>query len=285
MIYRVTTRGDFDGLVSAALLCVVEEVDRLQFIEPDALQHGEGSITHEDIIANLPFRPGCAMWFDHHTSNTTDQEFKGSWWVAPSAARVIYEYYSNGKLNEFEELVEITDRIDSGAITAPEVRDPKGYFLISMTIHPKQPNDEPYWVKLVNLLKTNDLNKISADVDVRRRCASYSTRNAEYGEAIGLYSDKDKNVLITDFRRRWHGEEGNRFLAFSLFPECDIWVKVMDHTTDRSLASFSVGHSIFKRTSDIDVGELLSKFGGGGHKGAGGCRVLKKDADRVLKEI
>ncbi|NQU05104.1 MAG: exopolyphosphatase [Calditrichaeota bacterium] len=264
---------------------MVEDVDGFQFIEPDALQHGEGTITSEDIIANLPYRSGCGMWFDHHTSNTTDQEFRGSWWVAPSAARVIYEYYSDGKLSEFEELVEITDRIDSATINASEIRDPQGYFLISMTIHSKQPNDEPYWIKLVDLLKSNDLKKIMADEDVRRRCDSYCTMNEEYGEVIGLYSDMDKNVLITDFRRRWHGEQGNRFLAFSLFPECDIWVKVMDHPTDRSQASFSVGRSIFKHTSELDVGELLAKYGGGGHKGAGGCRVLKEDADRVLKEI
>lgn len=285
MMFRVTTRGDFDGLVSAALLCVVEEVDRFQFIEPDALQHGEGSITHKDIIANLPFRPGCAMWFDHHTSNTTVRKFKGSWWVAPSAARVIYEYYSDGRLDEFEELVEITDRIDSATITAEEIRDPKGYLLISMTVHSKQMNDEPYWVKLVNLLKENDLTKIMADDDVRRRCESYYAMNAEYGEVIGLYSDLDKNVLVTDFRRRWHGEAGNRFLAFSLFPECDIWVKVMDHPSDLSLASISVGHNIFNHTSDVNVGELLSRYGGGGHKGAGGCRVHKEDANRVLAEI
>lgn len=205
--------------------------------------------------------------------------------MAPSCARVIYEYYSNGKLDEFDELIEITDRIDSASLTETELRDPRGYVLLSMTIHSKNPNEEPYWLKLVKLLETNDITKVMADDEVRHRCESYYAMNTEYGEVIGLYSDMDQNVLVTDFRKRWSGEEGNRFLAFSLFPECDIWVKVMDHPSDKSLASFSVGRSIFHHTSNINISDLMAKFGGGGHKGAGGCRVPREDADRVLKEI
>jgi hypothetical protein len=74
---------------------VVEDVDRYRFIEPGPFQTGALDVTPEDLIANLPYRKGCAMWFDHHISNKLEHDFRGAWWVAPSAARIIYEHYSS----------------------------------------------------------------------------------------------------------------------------------------------------------------------------------------------
>ncbi len=267
------------------MLSVVEDVDRYRFIEPGPFQHGEFDVTPEDIIANLPYREGCAIWFDHHISNKLDHDFRGSWWIAPSAARVIYEYYTDSSLEEYDELVGITDRIDGATLTEAEIGDPHGYILVSMTIDGKRQEDESYWLKLVELLRANDLNALLADEDVKKHCFKYQEVNVEYGEAIGLYSDMEDNILVTDFRRRWHGERGNRFLAYTLFPECDIWVKIIDYPDDSNTALISVAHSIFKRTSDINVGELMRRYGGGGHRGAGGCRLPKLEAEKAFREI
>jgi len=260
-------------------------VDRYQFTEPGPFQHGELEITADDIIANLPYRSGCAMWFDHHISNTADEDFRGSWWVAQSAAMVIYKYYNEGKLVDYAELVDITDRIDGAILTAEELRDPKGYILVSLTIDGRLKEDEPYWLRLIELLRGNNLRTLMNDEEVSKRCFDYQEINSEYGEVLGLYSDMEANVLVTDFRNRWNGVLGNRFLAFTLFPECDIWVRIMKYTHDEEKESISVGRNIFNDTSTINVGGLLSKYGGGGHKGAGGCQTLKGEADRVLREI
>ncbi len=268
------------------MLSLVEDVDRYRFTEPGPFQHGELEVTSEDIITNLPFRDGCAMWFDHHTSNEVNADFRGAWWVAPSAARVIYDHYMpDDRLTGFRGLVEITDRIDSANLTMEEVKNPRGYVLVSMTVEGKRPQDEPYWRRLIELIRENDLAAMLADPEVDRRCAEFMTVNQEFGQAIELYSELDGNVLVTDFRRVWNGESGNRFLAYTLFPRCDIWVKAMDNPNDPRRAHISVGHSIFNRTSKVDVGELMSRYGGGGHRGAGSCRPLKEDADRVLREI
>lgn len=286
-MFRITTRADWDGLVCAALLNVVEDCDRTRFIEPGPFQSGEGEVTPDDIIANLPYRKGCAMWFDHHLSNKLEGvEFRGSWWVAPSAARVIYDYYGHDEaLAGFDELIQVTDRIDSAQLTAEEVRSPKGLILISMTVEGKRPKDEPYWLKLIDLLKRNDTNRLMNDVEIWRRCEEFQSLNVEWGQAVNLYSDLYDNVLLTDFRRVFHGDHGNRFLPFALFPKCNVWVKVFDHPNDESRVQISVGHSIFNKTCEVPVGELMARFGGGGHKGAGTCRPLKEDAENILKEV
>jgi nanoRNase/pAp phosphatase (c-di-AMP/oligoRNAs hydrolase) len=47
----------------------------------------------------------------------------------------------------------------------------------------------------------------------------------------------------------------------------------------------AVGHSIFNRTSRTNVGELMSRYGGGGHKGAGTCLLPADRVDALVAEM
>ena len=103
---RLVTRADFDGLVCGSLITAMEEVDSYLFVEPKFVQDGQAEIRPGDVIANLPYRPNCTLWFDHHLTNTdawqshagsskkeTIVPGKGGFRIAPSASRVVYEYY------------------------------------------------------------------------------------------------------------------------------------------------------------------------------------------------
>ncbi|MDP8228799.1 MAG: hypothetical protein P9M15_05040 [Candidatus Electryoneaceae bacterium] len=272
-------------MVCAALLGAVEQIGGYRFIEPGQFQEGVLDVTAEDIITNLPYRSGCGMWFDHHISNIRDNDFEGKWVNAPSAARVIYDYYGKEKLGEFEKLVIITDRIDSADLSRDEVINPDDYFLVSMTIDGKQPLDEPYWIHLIDLLQNSNKMQLMADAEVNRRCEDMHLINEEYGQVLNLYSDEDDNVLVTDLRKVWNGVEGNRFLAYVIFPKVNIAVRAVEYKCDPERAHISVAHSLFNKTSTVNVGELMSKYGGGGHFGAGSCRPYRSDSDRVLREI
>lgn len=286
-MFRITTRADWDGLVCAALLNIVEDCDRTRFIEPGPFQNGEGEVTPEDIIANLPFRKGCAMWFDHHLSNRLEGvDFRGSWWIAPSAARVIYEYYGHDEgLAGYDELIAVTDRIDSASLTREEVLNPQGLVLVSMTVEGKRLQDEPYWWKLVKLIERNELARTLADEEVARRTGEFASINSAFRVALEAHSRLEGPVLVTDFRGNFTGDHGNRFLPFAMWPECNVWVKVFNHPNDPWRVQISVGHSIFNKTCHVSVGDLMAKYGGGGHRGAGTCRPLKEDAERVLGEV
>ena len=45
------------------------------------------------------------------------------------------------------------------------------------------------------------------------------------------------------------------------------------------------GHSIFNRTCNTHVGELMAKHGGGGHKGAGTCQPTVDVAEAAISDI
>ena len=63
---------------------------------------------------------------------------------------------------------------------------------------------------------------------------------------------------------------GNRFMIYALFPQCNISMHVM-WGRDKQNVVYAVGKSIFDRTSQTNIGELMLQYGGGGHGAAGAC--------------
>jgi nanoRNase/pAp phosphatase (c-di-AMP/oligoRNAs hydrolase) len=70
-----------------------------------------------------------------------------------------------------------------------------------------------------------------------------------------------------------------------LFPTGNISLKVADDPQRPDTVAISVGYNIFNTTSQVNVGALLSKYGGGGHRVVGSCRVPAAEADRAVQEI
>ncbi|MEC5207368.1 nanoRNase/pAp phosphatase (c-di-AMP/oligoRNAs hydrolase) [Vogesella perlucida] len=95
--YRLVTRSDFDGLVCAVLLNELDLIDDIKFVHPKDMQDGKVEITDRDITTNLPYVAGAHLAFDHHFSETLRNEGERSNHIidpaAPSAARVVYNYY------------------------------------------------------------------------------------------------------------------------------------------------------------------------------------------------
>ena len=185
---RLVTRADFDGLVCGALITKFEDIDSYLFVEPKFMQDGLVEVRNGDIIANLPYHPSCTLWFDHHITNTTPQfdrpivPGKGGFRLAPSAARVVCEYYNEiSKPNEpvaaahlaflnsqrMKYLLEETDKIDAGKLTREDVLNPQGYVLISMTTDGRNAGDEPYWLRVIELLREETLENMLNDSEVQ----------------------------------------------------------------------------------------------------------------------
>ena len=115
---RIITRPDFDGVVCAALLSEALDItEPVRWAEPNDIQKGHVPISSSDILANLPYHPSCALWFDHHFTNQHDQPFEGIFKIAPSAAGLIYSYYKERLGLDYNALVKATDRIDAAELT------------------------------------------------------------------------------------------------------------------------------------------------------------------------
>ena len=77
---------------------------------------------------------------------------------------------------------------------------------------------------------------------------------------------------------------GNRFMIYALYPKCNVSMHVL-WGVKRSNTVFAVGKSITNRTSDVNVGELMLRYGGGGHENSGTCQVDHDRAEAVLSEL
>ena len=303
---RLVTRADFDGLACGALITKFEKIDSYLFVEPKFMQDGLVEVRQGDIIANLPYHPNCTLWFDHHITNTTPQfdrpimPGKGGFRLAPSAARVVCEYYSEIAKPDDPEgsarlaflhdqrmryLLEETDKIDAGKLTREDVLNPQGYVLISMTTDGRHAGDEPYWLRVIELLREESLERALNDPEVKRRCQQILDEQEKLRKILLQRATLKGNVIYVDLRGLDEVPDGNRFLIFTLFPEGNIQVKVNHDPQRPNTTAISVGYNIFNPTSKVNVGELLQRYGGGGHRVVGSSRVPNDQAEQAIREI
>lgn len=286
---RIVTRPDFDGVVCAALLMDVLPIDKgILWVEPNDMQQRKIEVIQGDVIANLAFHPSCELWFDHHLSNRTNKIHPGLFEIAPSAAGLVYRYYHHRFSRDFSEMVAETDRIDSAQLSLDEVLHPERYpyVCLSMTISGGEADDEDYWNHLVHLLGHFPVDEVMSDKQVSERCEWVKRDNNHYKELLKFYTRIiGGSVAVTDFRPLAVAPNGNRFLIFSLFPESRVQVKIRFHKEDLDKVIISVSHSIFNRGCSVNIGDLMSRFSGGGHFGAGSCSVTSSQAQQVIDEI
>jgi oligoribonuclease NrnB/cAMP/cGMP phosphodiesterase (DHH superfamily) len=285
---RIVTRPDFDGVVCAAILYETEDItEPVKWVEPSDMQKGMIEIRTGDIIANLPYNEKCSLWFDHHYTNTISKSFNGVFKIAPSAAGIIFEYYRDKLKQDYSELIKETDKIDSADLSLDEVLHPENYpyILLSMTISGRSKADKAYWNRVVDLIRRFEIGSIINDQGVRERCRTVNSNNKKYKELLKKCTQIKNNVSITDFRSLNETPDGNRFLAYSLFPESVVNVKIRYDDKERQMIALSIGHSIFNKNCNVNVGLLLSEFEGGGHHGAAACRFHVSKADDYIRKI
>lgn len=285
---RVVTRPDFDGVVCAVLLHDAETIIApTLWIEPKQIQSGRVVTRADDIIANLPLNKPFALWFDHHVTNATTDALPGAFDIAPSAAGLIHTYYQGRFSRDFRPLVHQTDRIDAADLTEDEVRRPQEhpYVLLSMTVSGGSHESLRYCDHLVELLGRHEIDQVMRDEAVTAQCRHTLVANQHFEQALRTHTHLAGQVAVSDFRGLDPAPSGNRYLVYVIFPESVVHMRIRYDDRERRRIAVSVGHNIFNPHCQVNVGLLLSRFGGGGHRGAGGCVFDANRADDYLRRI
>ena len=294
---RLLTRSDFDGLACAALLKELGIIDHWKFVHPKDLQDGIVEVTDNDVLANVPYVKGAKLWFDHHSSESErlgEFEFEGESRIEDSAARVIYEYYGGkARLPHFEEMVIAVDKVDSAKLTANEILNPEGWVLLGFLMDPRtglgrfrnfRISNYELMENLIDACRVQKIDEILQNPDVKERIELYFEQDILFRKMLEEKTRTDGNVIITDLRNLETIYTGNRFLIYSLYPEQNISMWIVDGRGKQN-CPIAVGHSVLNRTSKTNVGTLLLSYGGGGHHQVGTCQVPYDDADRVIGEL
>ena len=142
--------------------------------------------------------------------------------------------------------------------------------------------------QLIDACRTMTTEEILALPDVVERIEIYHEQSEKFQEMVKAHTRVEGNVIITDLRGVDPIYSGNRFMIYSMYPEQNISAWIVSGRGGKG-CSVAVGYSVLNRTSNVNVGSLMLKYGGGGHKAVGTCQFSDENmAEQVpilLKEL
>ena len=276
---RLVTRGDLDGLTCAVLITSCEDIDEILLVHPQDITDKRLHITEDDIIANLPYQAGVREVVRpspaHREQRAAARKGSTGATASPPARRAWSTSTTSGRSP--------TCSATSGswprrtAWTPPSSPwttccRPEG--LHPPRLHPR-PAHRPR--RLPGLLP--EARGLAQDGGASTR----SWRQPEVQRARGADPRPGRGLP------RAHARPARASTATSSSPTSATrarcrWATASSSTRcsrqanvslrvhwgpSREHVAAAVGHSIFNRTSGTNVGELMSRYGGGGHRGAG----------------
>ncbi|WP_348944516.1 exopolyphosphatase [Chitinibacter sp. FCG-7] len=297
--YRLVTRSDFDGLVCAVLLNELDMIDDILFVHPKDMQDGKIAINANDITTNLPYVEGAYLAFDHHLSETIRNTGEIKNHIidpsAPSAARVVYDYYGGKErfANISDDMMLAVDKADSAEFTREEILNPSGWVLLNYLMDARTGlgrfrsftiSNYQLMMDLIKYCHNHNIDEILALPDVLERIELYQEHAPLAKEQIKRCSRIYDNLVVLDLREEDTIYATNRFMIYAMYPQCNISIHVMWGVQQRNTV-FATGKSIINRSSQTNIGALMLEYGGGGHENAGTCQVANDEVDTVLREL
>ena len=296
--FRLVTRSDMDGLVCAVILKQLDLIDDIKFVHPKDMQDGIIEITSNDIITNLPYYEQAHLVFDHHESESIRNGEASNYIIvpdAPSAARVVYDYYGGKeKLPQIaDDMMEAVDKADSAQFSKDEILNPQGWVLLSFLMDSRTGlgrfrdftvSNYQLMMDLIDYCIDHTIDEIMQLPDVVERIELYIKYFEDFTNQIQRCSTIHDNLIVLDLRDEEIIYPGNRFAIYALYPEINISIHVIWGFKKQNTV-FATGKSIINRSSKTNIGELMLKYGGGGHSAAGTCQIDNDKSEDILKEL
>ena len=298
---RLVTRSDFDGLACAMMLRELGIIEEIKFVHPKDVQDGKVELSDNDITTNLPYDPRVSIAFDHHESEIDRlkaQETGGKLIIDPnarSAARVVYDYYG-GKATfprVSDELMTAVDKGDSADFTLDEILHPTGWVLLHYLMDPRtglgrfrdfRISNYELMMELIGYCMDHSIDEILELPDVKERVDLYFEQSELFEAQLKRIAKIYDKVVVLDLRDEEIIHAGNRFMIYALYPETQISVHVAWGFRKQNTAVM-IGKSIVNKGSQVDIGELCLRYGGGGHRNAGTCQLDNDKVDAQLPDI
>ena len=297
--FRLVTRSDFDGLVCAVLLNELNLIDDIKFVHPKDMQDGKIEITPCDITTNLPYVAIAHLAFDHHLSETIRNTGERKNHIiepdAPSAARVVYNYYGgkSGFPTIADDMMAAVDKADSAQFSRDEILNPTGWVLLNYLMDARtglgrfrefRISNYTLMMDLIKYCRNHNINEILELTDVKERVELYFDQAEKAKEQLLRCTTVHQNLAVLDLRSEETIWATNRFMIYALFPQTNISIHILWGVQKQNTV-FATGKSILDRGSKTNVGELMLAYGGGGHQAAGTCQVDNDQAEATLQAL
>jgi hypothetical protein len=299
--YRLITRSDFDGLICGMLFQESGLADRILFAHPKDLQDGTVDVDSRDIIAGLPYVPGCAITFDHADQEGISEEDREEGFFVcdarmPSISRLVYSWLG-GRLafpRIDQSMLQAADKIHSSQFTSDEILNPTGWILLSFLMDARSGlarfkdfrlNNYQLMMELIPFFSNRSIIDLLKHPDVQERIEVFQQNQQPFIQQIQRCTKVHGRVGVLDLRNEETIWAGNRFAIYALFPQISASIHVL-WGLRRQYTVFAAAKSILNPTThDADIGALMAQFGGNGQPSTGSCQIPSEDAEQVLASI
>jgi hypothetical protein len=313
MIYDLYYHNDFDGRAAAAIMLAflrsrgddVEHFAALGYEMADQYTKENFFAEHKffkgkrnpAIVVDFAFHPKAAWWFDHHPTTFKKEswrrKFKSTkyWHYEPKyesccaeVAAVLKNDFGWEGPAHFKELIRWGDYLDGAHYrSVREVMELRSLgtqidaFVDRYATDPKR-TGKPF----IEMLAAKPLREI-VRLPAIQHTVTQVLKNRK--AALGYYR---KHMLVAgrvgyvDLSRK--DFEKMRFAGYYFHPSLLYMVRILKKG---GLFQISVGQNPWRRKeSRVNIGDLMKKYGGGGHQGVGATETkTKKAAEKVAKEI
>jgi nanoRNase/pAp phosphatase (c-di-AMP/oligoRNAs hydrolase) len=238
------------------------------------------------------------LCFDHHISETERVGLRENHVIspdAPSAARVVYDYF--GGKEKFpsipDNLMEAVDKADSAQFSEEDILAPDPWTMLNFILDPRtglsrfehfEISHEQLMKDMMVYVRHHPVEEILTIPDVEERVHLYMEHEEKFELQLRDSSKIHNKVVVVDLRNKDVIYAGNRFTIYAIFPACNVSIQ-MTRTTDGKKTILAVGKSILNRTNTANIGSIMLEYGGGGHANAGTCQVENERAEAVLKDL
>jgi hypothetical protein len=296
--FRLVTRADLDGIVSAVLLREKGLIDDVMFAEPNDMQGGRVPVTARDILSNLPYVPGVHLAFDHHVSEETRVGAVENLIIdgaAPSAARVIFNHFGGADAfpDVSAEMLAAVDQADTADYTEMDILAPDRWTMLNFITDPRtglhrfrdfEISNTQLMLDLTRYCRRHSIEEIMRIPDVEERVHLYLEHKEKAEHQARRNASVQGPVLRLDYRGEGMRYACNRFMVYALYPETTVSV-ALSPASRPDFVEIAVGRSIINRASTLNIGAMLLEYGGGGHASAGTCQVPDDQADTVAEAV
>jgi nanoRNase/pAp phosphatase (c-di-AMP/oligoRNAs hydrolase) len=293
---RLISKCDMDGLACGILLKGLGLVDNIVFAHPRDIENGKIAVGSEDITAGLPYMETAHLAFDHYPGSLAAKGARHNLIVdssMPSTSRVICNHYhKDGDHGISEGLLQAVDKGFSADISIDEILSPTGWILLGYLIDQRtgleryrqlDSTSAQLIERLMHQGKDQSIWEILKSAAVEERLQLYFSSMERCKAQLLRCTTVHNNLIVTDMRKEEIVYPGNRFLIYALFPECNVSMNVINDSNNRT--SFVVGKSVIDRTYNKDIGKILKRHGGGGHRAAGTCTCDRECADALRDSL
>ena len=137
---------------------------------------------------------------------------------------------------------------------------------------------------LIDCCRDLTIEQILELPDVKERVDLYLSHQEQFRDQVLRLAEVHDNLIVLDLRNEEVIYPGNRFMIYALFPQCNVSMHVM-WGVERRNTVYTVGRSIINRTCELNVGDLMLQYGGGGHEAAGTCQLPNVDSESGKNEL